>query len=207
MPASSPYQPLVSIGATPHVTGFEALMRWRHPRDGVLAPDRFAAAFEDQELSLALGDVALDGALAQMRAWIDRGVAFGRVAVNLSASQFRTGDLVETVAAKLRRWGVPADRLTLEVTENVYMGWSSDVVAETTKALHQMGILIALDDFGTGYASLAKSPAVPDRPAQDRQVLRPERGGQRHRQGGAHPGRQHGHEGRRRGRGDPGSAR
>ncbi len=99
--------------------------------------------------------------MCQMRAWLEQGLEFGRIAVNLSASQFRTGDLTETVAAKLRHWGVSPDRLMLEVTENVYMGWSSDVVAETIKALHGMGVKIALDDFGTGYASLANLQQFP----------------------------------------------
>lgn len=155
------YQPLVTLSPPRRVTGFEGLMRWRHPARGLLTPDTFAAAFEDQELSLLLGEIALDSAMRQMRAWMDRGVRFGRIAVNLSASQFRTGNLAGTVGDKLRRWNVPADRLTLEVTENVYMGWSSDVVATTIHALHDMGILIALDDFGTGYASLANLRQFP----------------------------------------------
>jgi diguanylate cyclase (GGDEF)-like protein len=158
------YQPVVDIGAhgaSNSVSGFEALMRWDHPEQGVLTPDRFMAAFEDQDLSLKLGDVAFESALAQMRAWLDAGVEFGRVAVNISAAQFRSGRLAEEVQDRLQRWNVPCDRLTIEVTENVYMGWGSEMVSDTVRALHKAGVMIALDDFGTGYASLANLRQFP----------------------------------------------
>jgi EAL domain-containing protein (putative c-di-GMP-specific phosphodiesterase class I) len=119
------------------------------------------AAFEDTDLSLQLGEVAFERALGQMRAWLDEGVEFGRVAVNISSEQFRTGRLASDIADKLRAWNVPAERLAIEVTENVYMGWGADVVAETVCALHATGVQIALDDFGTGYASLANLRQFP----------------------------------------------
>ena len=154
------YQPVVDLTAN-SVAGFEALMRWNHPEQGVLAPGAFMAAFEDNDLSLQLGEVAFERAMAQMRAWMDRDVAFGRVAINVSSSQFRTGRLASEIAERLARWNVPADRLTIEVTENVYMGWGSDVVSNTVRQLHEAGVLIALDDFGTGYASLANLRQFP----------------------------------------------
>jgi EAL domain-containing protein (putative c-di-GMP-specific phosphodiesterase class I) len=167
------YQPLVRIAKPRAVTGFEALMRWQHPSRGVLTPDKFSVGFEDQELSLAMGEVALDSAMAQMRTWIDAAIEFGRVAVNLSASQFRGGNLAAAVIAKLLRTRVPTRCLTLEVTENVYMGWGSDVVADTIHALHEAGILIALDDFGTGYASLTHLKQFPiDRIKIDKSFVR-----------------------------------
>ena len=166
------YQPLVSIAEPRKVTGLEALMRWNHPRRGLILPGEFFTAFEDPECSLALGEVALDRAMAQMRDWLDQGVEFGRVAVNLSASQFRTGDLAESIRRKLEHWRVPAERLTLEVTENVYMGWGSEAVCETVRALHDTGVQIALDDFGTGYASLANLKQFPiDRLKIDRSFV------------------------------------
>ena len=154
------YQPVVDI-ATRSVSGFEALMRWDHPEQGVLTPDRFMAAFEDQDLSLKLGDLAFETALKQMRDWLDAGVEFGRVAVNISAAQFRSGRLAQEIQERLARWNVPCDRLTIEVTENVYMGWGSDMVSDTVRQLHQAGVMIALDDFGTGYASLANLRQFP----------------------------------------------
>jgi len=154
------YQPVVDI-ASHSVAGFEALMRWDHPEQGILTPDRFMAAFEDQDLSLKLGDMAFESALRQMRAWMDAGVEFGRVAVNISAAQFRSGRLAEEVQERLDRWNVPCERLTIEVTENVYMGWGSEMVSDTVRQLHKAGVMIALDDFGTGYASLANLRQFP----------------------------------------------
>ncbi len=166
------YQPLVDIAEPRKVTGLEALMRWRHPTRGLLLPGEFLTAFEDPECSLALGEVALNAAMRQMREWMDHGVEFGRVAVNLSASQFRTGDLAETIPRKLEQWRVPAERLTLEVTENVYMGWGSEAVCDTVRSLHDIGVMIALDDFGTGYASLANLKQFPiDRLKIDRSFV------------------------------------
>jgi len=155
------YQPVVDVRSGGGVVGFEALMRWAHPEQGILAPFRFMAAFEDQDLSLKLGDVALETALCQMRAWLDAGVEFGRVAVNISSVQFRSGRLAEEIQERLDRWGVPCERLTIEVTENVYMGWGTDIVSNTVRKLHDAGVMIALDDFGTGYASLANLRQFP----------------------------------------------
>ncbi|MFZ0268211.1 putative bifunctional diguanylate cyclase/phosphodiesterase [Caulobacter sp.] len=158
------YQPVVEIsrdGACPSISGFEALMRWDHPEQGILTPDRFLPAFEDQDLSLKLGDLAFETALKQMREWLDAGVEFGRVAVNISAAQFRSGRLAEEIQDRLKRWNVPCDRLTIEVTENVYMGWGSEMVSDSVHRLHKAGVMIALDDFGTGYASLANLRQFP----------------------------------------------
>jgi EAL domain-containing protein (putative c-di-GMP-specific phosphodiesterase class I) len=136
-------------------------MRWAHPEQGILTPARFMAAFEDQDLSLKLGDVAFECALKQMRQWLDDGIEFGRVAVNISSAQFRSGRLAEEIQERLARWAVPCERLTIEVTENVYMGWGSDLVRDTVRRLHEAGVMIALDDFGTGYASLANLRQFP----------------------------------------------
>jgi diguanylate cyclase (GGDEF)-like protein/PAS domain S-box-containing protein len=154
------YQPVVSLGE-PAVAGFEALMRWNHPDHGVLPPSHFMPALEDQDLSLQLGEVTIETALMQMRAWMDQGLPFGNVSINLAASQFRTGRLAEDLDRRLRHWGVPPERLTVEVTENVYLGWGAEIVAQTVKALHEQGVSIALDDFGTGYASLANLRQFP----------------------------------------------
>jgi diguanylate cyclase (GGDEF)-like protein len=154
------YQPVVDI-ALNAVTGFEALMRWTHPTRGLLSPAAFMAAFEDKDLAPVIGEFTLDSAMRQMRAWLDDGIGFGRVAVNISAAQFRMPDLAPLIEAKLQHWGVPADRLTIEVTENVYMGWGADLVGDTVRRLHKSGVQIALDDFGTGYASLANLKQFP----------------------------------------------
>jgi EAL domain-containing protein (putative c-di-GMP-specific phosphodiesterase class I) len=154
------YQPVVGLHESA-VTGFEALMRWNHPDKGVLPPAEFMSAFEDQDLSVQLGSLAIETALKQMRAWMDQGLPFGTVAINLSAAQFRTGRLADDLRGRLQRWGVPPERLTVEVTENVYLGWGAEIVSETIRALHDHGVGIALDDFGTGYASLANLRQFP----------------------------------------------
>lgn len=167
------YQPIVAIQGREEVQGFEALMRWRHPEKGLLSPGSFAAAFDDPKLSHALGEVALDSAMTQMRAWRDEKVPFGRVAVNLSSAQFQMDDLAAHVAKKLKRFRVAPRQLTLEVTENVYLGWNGQLVSDTIRALHDQGILIALDDFGTGYASLTSVNHFPiDRLKIDQSFVR-----------------------------------
>ena len=175
------YQPVVDVGPGGKilsVAGFEALTRWKHPAQGQITPQVFMAAFEDHELSLQLGEATLEGALRQMRAWMDADIEFGRVAVNVSAAQFRTGRLAEAIGEKLAFWNVPADRLCIEVTENVYMGWGAEVVGEAARALHEMGVQVALDDFGTGYASLTHLKSFPiDRLKIDRSFVQGEEDG------------------------------
>jgi len=169
------YQPIVDLdpdGGIGAVCGFEALTRWRHPTRGLITPEAFMAAFDDQELAMQLGEATLEGALGQMRAWLDQGLEFGRVAVNVSAAQFRSGRLAETIAEKLAAWKVPAERLCIEVIENVYMGWGAEAVNEAVSRLHGMGVQIALDDFGTGYASLTHLKSFPiDRLKIDRSFV------------------------------------
>ncbi|CAN7426174.1 EAL domain-containing protein [Caulobacter sp. LjRoot300] len=154
------YQPVIDL-ASNSVAGFEALMRWNHPERGILPPAAFMAALDDDDLSLQLGEMAFEQCLGQMRAWLDGGVKFGRVAINVSSSQFHTGRLALDIEAKLRRWNLSPEHLTIEVTENVYMGWGGDVVSQAVRRLHDAGVLIALDDFGTGYASLANLRQFP----------------------------------------------
>ena len=154
------YQPIVNLNDG-QISGFEALMRWNHPDHGILEPGTFAAAFDDYDLSLRLGEVTIDRALQQMRAWKESNVDFQRVAINISSAQFRTGRFAQDLCARLRHWGVEPTSLTVEITENVYMGLGSLVVSQTVCDLHDAGIMISLDDFGTGYASLANLRRFP----------------------------------------------
>jgi diguanylate cyclase (GGDEF)-like protein len=147
------YQPIIALPCG-KVSGVEALMRWNQGEAGPLPPSQFMVGFEDPALSIALGEVALDLAISQMRKWLDGGVDFGRVAVNLSCAQLRLPDLAEIILSKLDCAEVPPDRLTVELTENVYIQSGSNEVENTARKLHESGVEIALDDFGTGYASL-----------------------------------------------------
>lgn len=147
------YQPKVNL-RTGAVTGFEALLRLRHPVHGLLAPNAVAACFEDLELAAAFSDRMIDCAVRDMRNWLDQGVEFGSVAVNAAAAEFRRGDFAERVLQTLARSGVPTSRVQLEVTETVFLGRGAECVERALKLLSREGVKIALDDFGTGYASL-----------------------------------------------------
>ena len=146
------YQPRVDLESG-EVTGAEALVRWQHPLRGLVPPGRFIPLAEESGLIEALGEWVLRSACRQMRAWLDGGVPVERIAVNLSARQFRHPDLPKLVAGILEETGVPARHLELEVTESMVMQKPADAAAVLAK-LKAMGIAIAVDDFGTGYSSL-----------------------------------------------------
>ena len=147
------YQPI--CGSSGIARGFEALMRWQHPERGLLTPYHFMLAFDDPELSLALGDVALEQALAQIRAWTDANLLCGYVAVNLSSSQLGQPDFPSKVEALLAKHEVSPHRLMLEITESVYLDGDRQHLTKALERLRTLGVQFALDDFGTGYASLS----------------------------------------------------
>ena len=142
------YQPFINIGSN-RVCGFEALVRWRHPQLGLIAPDRFIPLAEETGIIVPLGEWVLKRAAADAVAWPDH----IKLAVNLSPVQLRQGEIVQTIIAALRLSGLPARRLELEVTETVMLAGVRSRAA--LEALRAMGIAIVLDDFGTGYASLS----------------------------------------------------
>jgi diguanylate cyclase (GGDEF)-like protein/PAS domain S-box-containing protein len=154
------YQPIVSTH-TGTVNSFEGLMRWSDSERGILSPATFMAAFDDPDLAILLGDAALNHATRQMRQWLDTGIEFGRVAVNLSAPQFRLRGLADRILGMMRQHQIPNRYLSLEITESVYIDACADDVLGTIHALHDAGISIALDDFGTGYASLSHLCRLP----------------------------------------------
>jgi diguanylate cyclase (GGDEF)-like protein/PAS domain S-box-containing protein len=146
------YQPVV-VTDTGVVVGAEALVRWRHPEQGMLAPGRFIALAEETGLILPLGRLVLEQACWTGQEWRERfGVPLG-MSVNLSARQFSDPDLVQDVADILRMTGLRADDLCLEITESLAV---EDVVRTiaTLEQLKGLGVRLAIDDFGTGYSSL-----------------------------------------------------
>jgi diguanylate cyclase (GGDEF)-like protein len=143
------YQPLVD----PHestVSGFEALLRWRHPDAGIIPPQQFIPIAEETGLIGPIGDWVLREACATVASWPGE----MRVAVNLSPAQFKNRDLVATVALALRDAGLAPDRLELEITETVMLQ-DTDATVATLHKLQELGVRIAMDDFGTGYSSLS----------------------------------------------------
>src|SRR3954454_13511709 len=143
------YQPLIDI-RTRRVCSFEALLRWRHPVRGLVAPDSFIPAAEELGLIGQIGEVVLARACAEATHW-PAGI---KVAVNLSPAQFADRGIMNLVMGSLQRSGLPPDRLELEITETLLLQESEDVLA-TLHELQQLGVTISMDDFGTGYSSLS----------------------------------------------------
>jgi diguanylate cyclase (GGDEF)-like protein/PAS domain S-box-containing protein len=147
------YQPQVAID-TGRITGLEALVRWRHPERGVLGPRLFVPIAEQIGIIGKLSHWVLWEACRQGKAWLDDGVAPIRIAVNVSALQFRAPAVLEAdIAAALARTGMPARMLELELTESVLMDASREH-GDFLQRLRERGVTLAIDDFGTGYSSL-----------------------------------------------------
>jgi diguanylate cyclase (GGDEF)-like protein len=154
------YQPIVPSDAAQPVS-FEALLRWRHPVQGLLAPGAFEELFEDAKVAVAIGDRVIDRALAQAAAWEAEGLAFGRVAVNVTSADFAFGCFATRLEGKLAQFKVAPEKVCIEVTERVFLGSGTAHVTEALHLLDMLGVEIALDDFGTGYASLSHIKAYP----------------------------------------------
>ncbi|HWH49068.1 MAG TPA: EAL domain-containing protein [Burkholderiales bacterium] len=146
------YQPTVDVQAD-RIIGMEVLLRWKSP-EGLVPPARFIPVAEESGLILDIGRWVLKTACAQLRAWQKQGLPPLRLAVNLSAQQFKQGNLLETITEVLRETGVGADQLELEITEHAIMDRSRDTMA-TLRRLEELGVRLCVDDFGTGYSSLA----------------------------------------------------
>ncbi|WP_246612398.1 putative bifunctional diguanylate cyclase/phosphodiesterase [Paractinoplanes bogorensis] len=155
------YQPVVDM-QTQSVTSVEALVRWEHPRDGLLGPYHFIGAAEANGLIVPLGRWVLREACAQLASWRAASPAAARlkINVNLSARQFQYAGLVDDVAQALADAGVDAGSLTLEITESMLME-DIETAKRTLYALRELGVRLAIDDFGTGYSSLSYLKQLP----------------------------------------------
>ncbi|MDN3919748.1 putative bifunctional diguanylate cyclase/phosphodiesterase [Roseateles violae] len=143
------------------IRGVEALLRWRHPQRGLIAPDVFIPIAERFGLISEIGNWVIDEACRQMQLWQQAGLRM-RVAINLSVHQLRQSDLVERIATALRRHEIEAAQLLCEITESVAM----EDVKTTLRAfggLGELGVYLAIDDFGTGYSSLSYLRRLPAR--------------------------------------------
>ncbi len=152
------YQPQLDI-ASGRIRSLEALIRWQHPQRGLIAPMEFIPLAEENGLIIPIGEWVLRTACAEAMRWHVAGQTL-RVAVNLSAVQFRNAGLVEQVAAILRETGLAAEWLELEVTEGALME-DSAATLETLRSLRALGLQLSLDDFGTGYSSLSYLQRLP----------------------------------------------
>ena len=147
------YQPQVCL-KTGEVVGVEALLRWQHPEMGLLGPAAFLPVAEASGLILPIGARILRMGIAQARAWLDHGLPFGRVAINVANEQFFDDGLVRDLEETLAVFDVPPEMIEIEVTENVFLNRGEERIADMLASLRRRGIQVALDDFGTGYASL-----------------------------------------------------
>lgn len=140
--------------------GAEALLRWEHPQHGLLLPDKFIELAEKTGVIIAIGDWVLNEACRQMQVWYAQGYRDWRIAVNLSALQFCHAGLVTSVANALQRHQLPANSLTLEITETTAMS-DADASMRVLQELSEMGVDLSIDDFGTGYSSLMYLKRLP----------------------------------------------
>ena len=143
------FQPVVTISSGA-IRGFEALLRWRHPRHGIMPPAEFIPIAEDTGLIVPIGEWVLAEACAKIAANAGDFV----ISVNLSPAQFRGRGVVESVARALGSSGLPASRLVLEITESVLLMDDESTLC-ALEEIHAMGVRVALDDFGTGHSSLS----------------------------------------------------
>lgn len=177
------YQPKIKLGNGSYA-GVEALVRWRHPRLGLVPPGDFIPVAEETGLIIELGDWVLERVCAQSAAWHGRDLQCG-IALNVSAKQLQRGDLADRVIALTRRYDVRPACLQIELTESVLMA-DPDLAIGQLRYLRELGVTIAVDDFGTGYSSLAYLRRLPidvlkidrsfvmdaDRDEEDAQVVR-----------------------------------
>lgn len=146
------YQPQLNV-VSGQVVGAEALVRWRHPERGLVPPGSFIPIAEDSGLIVPLGEWVLHQACHDAAGWNAAGHQVG-VAVNLSALQFKRGNLEDSVRAALHQSGLGAHRLELELTESILIKDTENVLAKVRR-LHAIGVELSIDDFGTGYSSLS----------------------------------------------------
>ena len=154
------YQPVICL-ETNEIVGFEALSRMTSAAGDILPASLFQEALADAHIVAELTLRMLEIAAKDMRTWLDEGLPFQHVSVNVTSADFYTGDLSAKIDEAFARSGVPLNCLSIEVTENVYFGQRDRVVATGIADLRMKGVHVALDDFGTGFAALTHLLSVP----------------------------------------------
>ncbi len=149
------YQPQVEL-ASGRLRGYEALVRWERPGEGILSPRDFLSVAEETGLILPIGNWVLHKACQDAAEWLEA----DSVAVNLSSAQFRSQEIDKTIAGVLQETGLAPDRLEIEVPENLFLDGAQDVM-DTLNRIKALGVRIAMDDFGCGYAGLASLAQFP----------------------------------------------
>jgi EAL domain-containing protein (putative c-di-GMP-specific phosphodiesterase class I) len=147
------YQPQVST-KTKQIIGFEALIRWKHPKLGIVSPAQFIPLAEETGFIIELGNWILRTACSEAKRWHNQGFSHLKVGVNLSVVQFNHTDLIPTISKVLKETELKPEALDIEITESIAINQNQSVVAKLEQ-LQNLGIQISIDDFGTGYSSLA----------------------------------------------------
>ena len=165
------YQPLVTT-VDGRVRGVEALLRWRDPVRGLIAPDQFIPIAEETGLIIAIGEWVLKTACRQMHEWLEAGLGLQTMAVNLSPREFQRPDIVRRITTVLEETGMSAKHLELEITEGALMDQGEEA-EKRLAALKALGLRLSIDDFGTGWSSLAYLRRLPiDKLKIDRSFVR-----------------------------------
>lgn len=149
------YQPILDL-RTRAFTGFEALLRWQHPTRGMVSPGEFIPIAEEMGLIAPIGEWVIREAFAEAARW----PRAYRIAVNVSSSQFRHGNLVGVIMNTLANTGLAHDRVEIEITESLFLE-NDEANLEVLRQLHTLGLKVAMDDFGTGYSALSYLLAFP----------------------------------------------
>lgn len=152
------YQPQVDM-KNDHFIGCEALIRWTHPKMGMISPDKFIPIAEEAGLIAPIGDWVLRRACRDAKPWIEVGL-IKRISVNVSGYQVQQGSLLSVVEGALFETGLKAENLELEITETFIMEHAEEAI-KTLEAIRELGVYIAIDDFGTGYSSLGYLKRLP----------------------------------------------
>jgi diguanylate cyclase (GGDEF)-like protein len=171
------YQPQIDL-STGSLIGIEALARWTHPELGSVSPETFIPVAERLGLISRIGSFVMDRAVRQAAEWLESGLDFGRLAINVSPTQLPANGFIADLLEILDRWGLAPERLVLEITETEAVKLSGQVT-NRLRALAKLGIGIAIDDFGTGYANLSALSELPiDKLKIDRSLVPSPRKGQ-----------------------------
>jgi diguanylate cyclase (GGDEF)-like protein/PAS domain S-box-containing protein len=153
------YQPQFDM-KNDRLVGFEALLRWNHPKNGFISPAEFIPVAERSGLIVPIGLWVLEQAVMQAKTWLNQGLDFGRIAVNVAGRQMLQEDFVAQVEQVLNRHQLSGQYIELEVTES-FTSTNTDKIINDLNGLHELGIQIALDDFGTGYSSMSYLKKLP----------------------------------------------
>jgi diguanylate cyclase (GGDEF)-like protein len=154
------YQPKIDL-KTGSVTGFEALLRWRRNNGAFAIPELLSTAFADRDLARAISTRVMETVVDDIAHWMKTNTAFGRIAINSCAADYRSNDFAERLLDRLAARTVPTTAIEVEITEDVFLGRGCQYVARALSLLDAHGVRIALDDFGTGYASLTHLKKFP----------------------------------------------